>query len=94
MLEGFIGVIELVGDPISEQTTSKNGRIAYAEAQFDRVIYDKDRDAVVAVQDAQREHSSAIHAYSVGKTYVFRCDGRPTTPPIGTDRSAERPRSS
>ena len=33
-----------VGDPFSEQTFSENGRIAYAEAQFDRVIYDEDRD--------------------------------------------------
>ena len=44
-----------VGDPFSEQTFSESGRIAYAEAQFDRVIYDEDRDAVVAVQDAVRE---------------------------------------
>ena len=44
-----------VGDPFSEQTFSENGRIAYAEAQFDRVIYDEDRDAVVAVQDAVRD---------------------------------------
>lgn len=51
-------------------------------------------EPVVAVQDAQREHCSAIHAYSVGNTYVFRRDGRPTTAPIGSDRSAERPRSS
>ena len=32
-----------------------SGRIAYAEAQFDRVIYDEDRESVVAVQDAVRE---------------------------------------
>ena len=44
-----------VGDPFSEQTFSENGRIAYAEAQFDRVIYDEDRDSVVAVQDAVRD---------------------------------------
>ncbi len=44
-----------VGDPFSEQTFSKNGRIAYAEAQFDQTIEDKDRDGVVAVQDAVRE---------------------------------------
>jgi putative drug exporter of the RND superfamily len=44
-----------VGNPFDAATTSKNGRIAYAEAQFDRVIYDKDRDAVVAVQDAVRD---------------------------------------
>jgi putative drug exporter of the RND superfamily len=47
--------IESVGDPFSEDTVSDDGRIAYAEAQFDRVIYTEDRDAVVAVQDAVRE---------------------------------------
>jgi RND superfamily putative drug exporter len=47
--------LESVGDPFSEDTVSDDGRIAYAEAQFDRVIYDEDRDSVVAVQDAVRE---------------------------------------
>src|SRR5215216_3872601 len=47
--------LESVGDPFSKDTISDNGRIAYAEAQFDRVIYDKDRDAVVAVEDAARK---------------------------------------
>ncbi|MDH5332449.1 MAG: MMPL family transporter [Thermoleophilia bacterium] len=47
--------IESVGDPLGADTVSKDGRIAYAEAQFDRVIYDEDREAVVAVQDAVRE---------------------------------------
>jgi RND superfamily putative drug exporter len=47
--------LESVGDPFSEDTFSKDGRIAYAEAQFDRVIYDEDRDAVVAVEDAVRD---------------------------------------
>jgi RND superfamily putative drug exporter len=47
--------VDSVGDPFDEQTFSDSGRIAYAEAQFDRVIYDKDREAVVAVQDAVRE---------------------------------------
>jgi RND superfamily putative drug exporter len=46
--------IESVGDPFSKDTFSDDGRIAYAEAQFDRVIYDKDRDAVVAVEDEVR----------------------------------------
>jgi RND superfamily putative drug exporter len=46
--------IESVGDPFSEDTVSDDGRIAYAEAQFDRVIYDKDRAAVVAVEDEVR----------------------------------------
>ena len=47
--------LESVGDPLTPDTTSEDGRIAYAEAQFDRVIYEEDRDAVVAVQDAVRE---------------------------------------
>jgi RND superfamily putative drug exporter len=47
--------IENVGDPFSEDTVSDDGRIAYAEAQFDRIIYEEDREAVVAVQDAVRE---------------------------------------
>ncbi len=47
--------LESVGDPFSKDTVSDDGRIAYTEAQFDRVIYDKDRDAVVAVEDAVRE---------------------------------------
>jgi RND superfamily putative drug exporter len=46
--------IESVGDPFSKDTFSKDGRIAYAEAQFDQTIEDKDRDAVVAVEDAVR----------------------------------------
>ena len=44
-----------VGDPFSDQTFSDDGRIAYAEAQFSETIEDKDRDTVVAVQDAVRE---------------------------------------
>jgi RND superfamily putative drug exporter len=47
--------IESVGDPFSDNTFSDDGRVAYAEAQFDRVIYTEDRDEVVAVQDAVRE---------------------------------------
>jgi RND superfamily putative drug exporter len=43
-----------VGDPFSEDTVSDDGRIAYAEAQFDRVIFDKDREAVLAVEDEVR----------------------------------------
>jgi RND superfamily putative drug exporter len=52
--DGKAGV-ESVGDPFSENTFSDNGRIAYAEAQFDQTIEDKDRAAVVAVQDVVRE---------------------------------------
>jgi RND superfamily putative drug exporter len=47
--------LESVGDPFSKDTVSDDGRIAYAEAQFDRVIYDKDREAVLAVEDTVRE---------------------------------------
>ena len=47
--------IENVGNPFSERTLSDNGRIAYAEAQFDQTIEPEDRDAVVAVQEAARE---------------------------------------
>src|SRR5215203_2450520 len=47
--------IESVSDPFDRNRFSDDGRIAYAEAQFDRVIFDKDRAAVVAVQDAVRE---------------------------------------
>ena len=50
---------ESVGDPFSEDTFSDNGRIAYAEAQFDQTIEDKDRDQVVAVEDAVREDGRA-----------------------------------
>src|SRR4051812_10179940 len=46
--------IESVGDPFSRATFAKNGRIAYAEAQFDQTIEDADRDQVVAVEDAVR----------------------------------------
>jgi RND superfamily putative drug exporter len=47
--------IESAADPFSPDTFSDNGRIAYSEAQFDQTIEDKDRDAVVAVEDAVRE---------------------------------------
>ena len=46
--------IESVGDPFDDNTFSDDGRIAYAEAQFDRVIFEKDRDSVLDVQDAVR----------------------------------------
>jgi putative drug exporter of the RND superfamily len=47
--------LESVKDPFQKDTFSDNGRIAYAEAQFDRVIWDKDRDSVVAVEDSVRK---------------------------------------
>src|ERR687892_524621 len=44
-----------VSDPFDHATFSDDGRIAYAEAQFDQTIEEEDRDAVVAVQEAVRE---------------------------------------
>jgi len=67
--------IESVGDPFDEATFSDDGRIAYAEAQFDRVIFEEDREAVVAVQDAVRE---AVEP--VGVTAEFNGDAE--FPPI------------
>jgi RND superfamily putative drug exporter len=52
--EGKAGV-ESVGDPFSKDTVSDDGRIAYAEAQFDQTIETADRDEVVAVEDAVRQ---------------------------------------
>ena len=51
--------IESVGDPFKDDTISDDGRIAYTEAQFDRVIFDKDREAVLAVEDQVREAVAA-----------------------------------
>src|SRR5262245_52636694 len=67
--------IESVGNPFSKDTFSDNGRIAYAEAQFDRVIYDKDRDAVVDVEDAVRQAVA-----SAGVTVEY--NGEAEFPPI------------
>jgi uncharacterized membrane protein YdfJ with MMPL/SSD domain len=47
--------VESVGNPFSADTFSDDGRIAYAEAQFDRVIYEESREEVVAVQETVRE---------------------------------------
>jgi putative drug exporter of the RND superfamily len=47
--------LESVGNPFSKDTFSDDGRIAYAEAQFDQTIESEDRDEVVAVEDAVRE---------------------------------------
>jgi RND superfamily putative drug exporter len=52
--EGDAGITS-VGDPFDPNTVSDDGRIAYAEAQFDRVIFEADREPVVAVQEAVRE---------------------------------------
>jgi putative drug exporter of the RND superfamily len=64
-----------VGNPFSDATFSDNGRIAYAEAQFDRVIYDKDRDSVVNVEDAVREALAPV-----GVTVEY--NGEAEFPPI------------
>ena len=50
--------LESVGDPFSEDTFSDDGRIAYAEAQFDETIEDEDRDEVVAVRMPSARRSS------------------------------------
>jgi len=52
--EGEAGITS-VGDPFDPNTFADNGRIAYAEAQFDRIIFEEDRERVVAVQEAVRE---------------------------------------
>jgi len=67
--------IESVGDPFSEDTFSDDGRIAYAEAQFNDVIETADRSRVVAVQDAVREGVA-----SAGVTAEFNGDAE--FPPI------------
>ena len=46
--------LESVDDPFENDTISDDGRIGYFEAQFDQTIEDKDRDQVVAVEDAAR----------------------------------------
>jgi putative drug exporter of the RND superfamily len=67
--------IESVGNPFSATTYSENGRIAYAEAQFDQTIEEADRDSVVAVQDAVRESVEAA-----GVTVEFNGDAE--FPPV------------
>jgi RND superfamily putative drug exporter len=67
--------LESVGNPFSAATFSDGGRIAYAEAQFDRVIYDEDRDSVVAVEDAVRKQVE-----SAGVTVEY--NGEAEFPPV------------
>jgi RND superfamily putative drug exporter len=67
--------IESVGDPFEDGTISDDGRIGYTEAQFDRIIYEKDRDAVVAVEDSVRSTVAAA-----GVTAEFNGDAE--FPPI------------
>ena len=52
--EDNAGIVS-VGNPFSPDTFSDDGRIAYAEAQFNKVIYEEDREEVVAVEDRVRE---------------------------------------
>jgi RND superfamily putative drug exporter len=52
--EGEAGITS-VGDPFDPNTFSDDGRIAFAEAQFDRIIFEEHRERVVAVQEAVRE---------------------------------------
>jgi putative drug exporter of the RND superfamily len=47
--------VESVGNPFDKNTFSDDGRIAYAEAQFNETIETADRDQVVAVEDAVRQ---------------------------------------
>jgi RND superfamily putative drug exporter len=67
--------LESVGDPFSKQTFADNGRIAYAEAQFNDTIEDKDRAQVVAVEDAVRQS-----VRSAGVTVEY--NGEAEFPPI------------
>jgi RND superfamily putative drug exporter len=67
--------LESVGDPFSEDTVSDDGRIAYAEAQFDRIIFEEDREAVLAVQDTVRKTVE-----SAGVTAEFNGDAE--FPPV------------
>jgi RND superfamily putative drug exporter len=72
--EGEAGITS-VGDPFDESTFSDDGRIAYAEAQFDRVIFEEDRERVLAVQETVRETVEAA-----GVTAEFNGDAE--FPPI------------
>jgi RND superfamily putative drug exporter len=67
--------IESVGDPFSKDTFSKDGRIAYAEAQFDQTIETADRSRVVDVEDAVR---AAVKPAGVEVEY----NGEAEFPPI------------
>src|SRR4029453_19200524 len=67
--------IESVADPFDPNTFSDDGRIAYAEAQFDKIIYAKDRDSVVDGEDTVRE---AVKAAGVTVEY----NGDAEFPPI------------
>ena len=68
--------IESVSDPFDPNTFSDDGRIAYAEAQFDRVIYDKDRDR----RRRRRRTRSARRSSRPGVTVEYNGDAE--FPPI------------
>jgi putative drug exporter of the RND superfamily len=72
--DGEAGITS-VGNPFDKDTFSDDGRIAYAEAQFDRVIYEEDRDSVVAVEDYVR---GAVEPAAVTVEY----NGEAEFPPI------------
>jgi putative drug exporter of the RND superfamily len=67
--------ISSVDDPFSDDTFSDDGRIAYAQAQFDQTIEDADREAVVAVEDAVRDEVEPV-----GVTVEY--NGEAEFPPI------------
>ena len=60
---------------------SQDGRIAYAEAQFDQTIEDTDRDGVVAVEDFFRQAGEPVGVHG----RVQRRGGVPA------DRAGRRP---
>jgi putative drug exporter of the RND superfamily len=72
--DGEAGITS-VGKVFEDQRTSDDGRIMYVEAQFDRIIYEEDRERVVAVQDAVR---AAVAAAGVTVEY----NGDAEFPPI------------
>jgi RND superfamily putative drug exporter len=67
--------LESVDNPFNKDTFSDDGRIAYAEAQFDQTIETEDRDEVVAVEDAVRKDVE-----SAGVTAEF--NGEAEFPPV------------
>src|SRR4051794_8444275 len=72
--DGKAGLVS-VGDPFDGQTFAKNGRIAYAEAQFDQTIETADRTQVVDVEDGARK---AVESAGVEVEY----NGEAEFPPI------------
>jgi RND superfamily putative drug exporter len=74
--------IESVGNPFSKDTFSDDGRIAYAEAQFDQTIEGDDRDEVVAVEDAVRDTVEPA-----GVTAEFNGEAEFPPPEQGTSES-------